>query len=172
VVLTSTPSWGPGGLDLSSLLVALLVLWVVLLPVQVLQSGLRAPKCGTPDLKCTSEGPPIEGVVSYYGGLRWRQRGLGANLRWPWARLDVGFDGVAIGPSFRWQPWRCPYWWFRSSDLRAEHGGWALRLVIKEASEMLFEPVQPRVVVILKAMEARGLRTDYAEKPAPWIKLR
>src|SRR6266852_377256 len=80
--------------------------------------------------------------------------------------------GVAIGPSFRWQPWRCPYWWFRSSDLRAEHGGWAPRLVIKEASEMLFEPVQPRVVVILKAMEARGLRTDYAEKPAPWIKLR
>jgi hypothetical protein len=45
-------------------------------------------------------------------------------------------------------------------------------LVSGEARELLFGPALPRIVDILRSMESRGISVDYAEKPAPWVKLR
>lgn len=153
-------------------LVALLVLLPILVTVQILYNRSREPQHGTADLPCTADRPPVNGVVSYYGGLRWRKRGIGAiNPRGPMARLDIGFDGVAVGPTFRWQSWGTPLWWFRNSDVRAENAGWALRLVINDTREILFEPTLPSIAKILKAMELHGIRTDPSERLAPYFKL-
>ena len=156
--------------SLGWLLIVLVLVYVALQVGLALYNYSHEPPHGTDDLPSTSDSPPTNSVISFYGGLRWRKRGIGATQpRWPWAKLDVGFDGVAIGPRFRWQPWRCPLWWFHTTDLRAESGDWALRLVINDTREVVIEVRQ--LGDVIKAMQSRGIRTGFVTEPIPWVKL-
>jgi hypothetical protein len=130
----------------------------------------RDPR-GTRLVRSTRESPPTQNVVSFYGGLGWRRFSVGAwDVRAPFARLAIGTDGVSIGPANAWLPWYIPSWRFGPGDVRGEDGGWAVRLIVNETHEIIFQPILATVGAVISEMESRGVRVRRDAKPARYVR--
>jgi hypothetical protein len=142
--------------------------WIVLM--MVYYRFHRDPK-GTRLIRSTRDTPPVQDVVSFYGGLGWRRWRVGAwDVRAPFARLDIGTDGLAISPTFAWVPWYIPVWRFRPADVHVEDGGWAARLIVSEAHEIIFQPVLATTAAVIREMEAHGFQVSRDARPARYVR--
>jgi hypothetical protein len=143
--------------------------WIVVM--MVYHRFHRDPR-GTRLVRSTQDSPPTQNVVSFYGGLGWRRLRIGAwDVRAPFARLAIGTDGVEIGPTFAWVPWYVPVWRFRLDDVRAEDGGWAVRLIVNDTHEIIFQPVLNTLRSVIWEMESRGVLVGPNAKPARYVRM-
>ena len=131
----------------------------------------RPRPMGTRRVPSTTAQTPKDDVIALLGGLRWRRWALGPDLVFPLARLKIGRDGLEVGPSFASLPLYAPVWRFHLTDVRAEHAGRAIRLVVRQGGELLFAPGTTTVTKALQAMESRGADVLYEAPSAGWTKL-